>query len=116
MTVTGEIQSTQRICPCNRPTTETGLRLNLGLHSNRPARVEHYNAVTSTLPAATCLLPFVSPTELLAVVEIILLLDDVATSVVLVLRVAFPPTRSIKTESEVLLLNLTMNARNITTT
>jgi len=58
------------------------------------ARVWHYNTVTSTLPAASCLLLFVSLKELLAVSEIILLPDDAASFAVLVLPVAFPPTLS----------------------
>jgi len=76
------------------PTTQTGLGLNLGLHSKRLARIWHYNTVTSTLPAASCLLLFVSLKELLAVDEIILLPDVAASSAVLVLPVAFPPMLS----------------------
>lgn len=115
MKVTGEIQRTQRICPCPSPTTKTGLGLNLGLDSKRLARISHYNTVTSTLPAASCLLPFVSLKELLAVSEIILLPDDAASSAVPVLPVAFPPTLS-KQRIRGFSTYLTTDARNMATT
>lgn len=63
----------------------------------------HYKIVTSILPAATYLLPFVSQLKLLAASEIILPPDDAATSAVLVLRVAFPPALSKHKQRQMLL-------------